>query len=81
MYLTVKDASNHETTMLYDDPIVVTQTVWVEWKIRLGVFSDSGVNPAKIKQLLIGVSNQDKPADAGTGSLYIDDICAVKSKP
>lgn len=81
LYVTVKDASNREASTFHDDPNVVTKTVWVEWKIPLSVLSDLGVNPAAIKQLRIGVSNEDKPADGGAGLLYIDDICVTRAKP
>jgi hypothetical protein len=81
LYLAVKDASNREALVMHSDPMVVTKTVWVEWRIPLGVFSDLGANMAKVKQLFISVSNQDNPAAGGAGRLYIDDIQVIKVAP
>jgi hypothetical protein len=81
LYVTVRDAFNREVFTAHSDDMVVTKTAWVKWEIPLSVFSDLGVNPAKIKQLRIGVSNEGKPAAGGAGSLYIDDIRAIKVTP
>ena len=81
LYLTVSDASNHAAVVIHSDPMAVTRTAWIEWTIPLGVFVDLGVSTARIKQILIGVSNQDAPAGAGAGSLYIDDVRVIRLAP
>jgi len=78
LYVKVKDASNHEAVVVHSDPMAVTKTTWLQWKIPLATFSDQGVKTTQPKQLLIGVSNQDPPAEGGAGSLYIDDIMVIK---
>jgi len=79
--LTIKDASNHEGVVIHSDPAAVTATKWIEWKIPLGVFSDLGINLARVKQIRVGVGNQDDPAQGGTGLIFLDDICMVRSAP
>ena len=81
LYVKVKDASNREASTVHSDPMVVTKTTWIQWKIPLAMFSDLGVSTGKIKQILIGVSNQDDPAAAGAGRLYIDDLQVIKATP
>jgi len=70
LYLTVSDASNHAAVVIHSDPMAVTRTAWIEWTIPLGVFvTSASVRPA-IKQILIGVSNQDAPRAPSRKSLY-----------
>jgi len=79
LYVTVKDASNHEVFTGHSDPLVVTKTAWAQWKIPLTVFDDLGVDATRVKQMAIGVSNESDPAAAGAGSLFIDDIQVIKA--
>jgi hypothetical protein len=51
-------------------------TTWTEWKIPLSSFT--GVNPAKIKVLCIGVGDRNAPVQGGAGRIYIDDIRVTK---
>ncbi len=81
LYLTLKDSSNHEGVVIHSDPALATVTKWTEWRIPLGLFRDLGVNLVRVKQLRVGVSNQDDPAQGGTGLLFLDDIYLVRSAP
>jgi len=76
LYFVVKDSSNHTATVLHPDPAVVGAARWTEWKIPLT--SLTGVNPAKVKKITIGVGARADPKAGGTGRIYIDDIRVTK---
>ena len=60
----------------HPDPAVLTTAKWTEWKIPLSSFT--GVNPAKVKKLYIGVGDRTDPKASIFGRLYLDDIRVVK---
>jgi hypothetical protein len=76
LYVVVEDSAGKVGMATHPDPAAVTLTTWTEWKIPLS--SLTGVNPAKVKKLYLGVGNRNSPAQGGTGRIYIDDICVTK---
>jgi len=81
LYLSIHDASNHSARTDPNDTTMVTMPKWTEWRIPIAVFTALGVDMTRVKQILIGVSNQDDPAAGGIGSLYIDDLRVIKTIP
>jgi regulation of enolase protein 1 (concanavalin A-like superfamily) len=73
LYVAVEDNTGQKATITNPDPGAVNVTDWTEWKIPLSSFT--GVNPAKVKRLYIGVGDQ---STVGHGKLYIDDIRVTK---
>ncbi len=61
------------------DASVLTSESWTEVKIPLSQFT--GVNPAAVKTMYIGVGNRAAPKPGGHGLLYIDDIRVIKPAP
>ncbi len=72
LYVTLKDRAGHTATVSNADPDAVLAAEWQLWQIALSEFS--GVNPASIEKMTIGVGNRTSPAAGGTGTVYIDDI-------
>jgi len=58
------------------DAAALSSTSWTEQKIPLSQFT--GVNPAAVKKMYIGVGDRKSPKPGGHGVLYIDDIRLVK---
>ncbi len=79
LYVAVQDSTNHLGVAAYPDSAILTATKWTEWKIPLSEFS--GVNPAKIETIYIGVGDRDNPTPGGAGLIYIDDIRVVRPAP
>jgi len=52
---------------------------WLDVQIPMSDFT--GVNPAKIKKMIIGVGKRTNPVADGSGLLFIDDIRVVKPTP
>jgi hypothetical protein len=76
LYLTVTDGSNHTATVVYPDAAVVGAARWTEWKIPLDTLT--GVNPARVKGIVIGLGDKANPAAGGAGRIYVDDIRVTK---
>jgi hypothetical protein len=76
LYVTLTDSAGKTATVVHPDAAAVTATEWTEWKIPLSSFT--GVNPGKIKSLVIGLGDRNNPQAGGVGLLYIDDIRVVK---
>ncbi len=70
LYVAIQDSAGKTATAT--NPTVVTTAAWTQWKIPLSNFG--GVNLSKIKKLYLGVDNRANSAQAGTGTLCIDDI-------
>ncbi len=70
LYLTVEDSSGKTATAT--NATAVTTPDWTAWKIPLS--SLTGVNPAKIEKLVIGIGDKVAPTAGGVGILFIDDI-------
>ncbi len=54
----------------------LSSTKWMELKVPLSQFT--GVNPAAIKKMYIGVGDRSNAKKGGHGMLYIDDIRLIK---
>jgi len=76
LYVAVEDSAGRRATVAHPDAKVVTTTVWTEWKIPLSSFT--GVNPAQVKKLAVGVGDRTDPKAIILGRLYLDDIRVVK---
>ncbi|MBM4026727.1 MAG: LamG domain-containing protein [Planctomycetes bacterium] len=76
LYLTVRDATNRTATIIHPDPAVVGLARWTEWKIPLRSFT--GVNPARVKKLTLGLGDKASPKAGGAGRIYVDDIRVMK---
>jgi len=76
LYVAVEDSAGRKATVTYPDATVVTKTVWTEWKVPLSGFT--GVNPAQVKKLYVGVGSRTDPKASVFGRLYLDDIRVVK---
>ncbi len=74
LYVTLQDSSNRTATVKYADGAVTTD--WTQWDIPLSSFT--GVNPAAIKKMIIGVGQPDNSQADGSGLVYIDDIRVIK---
>ncbi len=70
MYLTVEDSNGKAATAT--NATAVTTPDWTAWKIPLS--SLTGVNPAKVKKLVIGIGDKTVPTAGGAGIVFIDDI-------
>jgi len=81
LYVAVVDASQEVGMAVHPDPAVVTTTKWINWKIPLSVFTDAGVDMARVKKIYIGVGDKTDPKEDGTGRIYIDDIRLVRPVP
>ncbi len=76
LYAVVEDSAGKSAVITHPDPAAVNVTAWTEWKIPLT--SLTGVNPAKVKKLYLGVGDRKAPAADGSGRIYIDDIRVTK---
>jgi len=76
LYVTLSDTSNKTATVVHPDPGAVNLTEWTEWQIPLSSFT--GVNPSRIKTLILGVGDRKATAPTGLGLLYIDDVRVMK---
>ncbi|HPC95973.1 MAG TPA: discoidin domain-containing protein [Sedimentisphaerales bacterium] len=72
LYITLEDRAGHTATVSNADPDAVLVETWQLWQVALSEFS--GVNPASIEKMTIGVGNRTSPTAGGTGTVYIDDI-------
>jgi len=76
LYVVVQDSAGHSAVAAHSDPATVSATQFVEWRIPLA--SLTGVNPATVKKMYIGVGDRSDPKAGGAGTLYIDDIRVIK---
>jgi hypothetical protein len=76
LYVTLDDSTGKSATVSYGDDTLVKSGTWVAWDVPLSRFS--GVNPAKIKKMTIGVGKRAQPTPGGAGLIYIDDIRVIK---
>jgi hypothetical protein len=72
LYVALEDNAGNRGTVSYEDDTAVTSSTWREWKIPLSRFT--GVNPAKIRKLYLGLGDRDHPTPGGAGLIFIDDI-------
>jgi hypothetical protein len=76
LYVILEDSLGATATVVHPDPAAVAVTQWTEWKIPLSSFT--GVNPAKVKSLIIGLGDRNAPQKGGAGLLFIDDLRVTK---
>jgi hypothetical protein len=74
LYLAVRDSAGHRAVVKHSDPQAVLLDTWQPWSIPLADLQSAGVNVTAVKTLYLGVDGRDNPAQAGAGTLYIDDI-------
>jgi hypothetical protein len=76
LYVAIQDSAGKLAVVNNPDAGAVNVLEWTEWKIPLSQFT--GVNPAKVKKLYIGMGDRTNPAPDGAGRIYIDDIRVTK---
>ncbi len=79
MYVGLEDSTGKAAFVTHPDPAATTIGAWTEWAIPLR--SCTGVNPAKIKKMYLGVGDRKNSQPDGTGRIYIDDIRITKGVP
>jgi hypothetical protein len=79
VYVGLEDSTGKSAFVTHPDPAASTLSAWTEWAIPLKDFT--GVNPAKVKKLYIGVGDRRNPVPDGTGRVYIDDIRVTEGMP
>ena len=72
LYVTVEDKASKKKTVVNPDPAAVNKSVWTEWRIALSDLT--GINPAAVKKLTLGVGDRASPKAGAAGMLYLDDI-------
>jgi hypothetical protein len=75
LYVAIEDSAGKNAVVAHPDTTLVKKTVWTEWKAPLSSFT--GVNPAQVKKLSIGVGDRIDPKASVFGRLYVDDIRVV----
>jgi hypothetical protein len=76
LYVAIEDGAGKSAVVANPDAKAVTTIDWTEWKIPLSSFT--GVDPAKVKKIYLGVGDRSKPTSGGLGRIYVDDIRVVK---
>ena len=76
LYVALEDASKKAASATHPDAALVSTAKWTEWEIPLS--SLTGVNPAKIKKLYLGVGDKKAPVAGGAERIHIDDIRVTK---
>jgi hypothetical protein len=79
LYVGIEDSAGKVAFVTHPDPAAATIGAWTEWAIPLS--SLTGVNPAKVKKMYVGVGDRQNPVPDGTGRIYIDDIRVTKGIP
>jgi regulation of enolase protein 1 (concanavalin A-like superfamily) len=79
LYVGIEDSAGKVAFVTHPDPAAATIGAWTEWAIPLSSFT--GVNPAKVKKMYVGVGDRQNPVPDGTGRIYIDDIRVTKGIP
>jgi hypothetical protein len=73
LYVALQDSTLSKTAVItHPDPNAALNGTYQEWNIPLSSFT--GINPAAIKKIFIGVGNRSSPTPGGAGTIYIDDI-------
>ncbi len=79
LYVALQDSAGKSSAVDYDDDTAVESGTWLRWSIPLSRFS--GVNPARIKKMYIGVGDRTQSTPGGLGRIYIDDLRITKTGP
>jgi hypothetical protein len=75
LYVAVEDSAGKSAVVTHADPAAVGLTTWTEWRFHSAL---TGVDPAKIKKVYVGVGDRKATAPTGTGRMYFDDIRVIK---
>ncbi len=79
LYVGIEDSAGKVAFVTHPDPAASTLGAWTEWTIPLSSFT--GVNPAKVKKMYLGVGDRNNPVSDGTGRVYVDDMRITKGVP
>lgn len=79
LYAAVEDSAGKVTVITHPDAAATTIGAWTEWAIPLSDLT--GVNPARVKKLYLGVGSRQNPLPDGAGRIYVDDIRITKGLP
>ena len=79
LYVALADSDNNSATVKHPDPAAVLLETWQEWNIDLAQFT--GVNPASINKMSLGVGDRNNPQLGSSGKMYIDDIWLYRPAP
>jgi len=72
VYLALEDTSGRTQVVVHPDPAATAAAAWTEWSIPLSELT--GINPASVRTMFIGVGDRDNPSAGGAGIIYVDDI-------
>jgi len=76
LYVAVEDAAGVVAVAANLGGVNVTE--WTEWRIPLSAFVRAGVNLKSIKKMYIGIGDRNNPQRAGSGRVFIDDVCLLQ---
>jgi hypothetical protein len=82
LYVALGDAAGNVGVAYHpagDNAVLAEQ--YTQWAIALDEFSKAGVDLTAVNKIFIGVGNRDNPQNGGAGTLYFDDIHAVRRMP
>ena len=79
LYVGIEDSAGKVAYVTHPDPAATMIGAWTEWTIPLSSFT--GVNPAKVKKMYLGVGDRKNPVPDGAGRIYIDDLRVTKGAP
>jgi hypothetical protein len=74
LYVTFQDASGRRGTLVHPQPDAPLMMDWTEWRIPLADLLALGVDTAAVESIALGIDNRDRPAEAGSGLVHLDDI-------
>lgn len=77
VYVALEDSAGRMATVKHAE--LATTDAWQTWEIPLADFS--GVNPAAIRKMVIGVGDRSNPMPGGVGTIYIDDVRVMDTEP
>ena len=77
LYVAVQDSSGHRGVIPHPDADAPLITQWTEWTIPLTDLVALGVDTTRIESVSLGIDSQDRPAQAGSGVVHIDNITVL----
>ena len=82
LYVGLEDAAGARGLVYHPDgPEAVYVNRWTEWFIALEDFVTAGVDLTQVTKMVVGVGDPTMAPAPGTGTLYVDDIQAVRRLP
>jgi hypothetical protein len=76
LHVALTDGNGAAAAVEYPDDSVVFSPDWVRWQIPLDSFA--GIDPTRIRGLVIGVGSRSDSTPGGSGTIYIDDIRVIR---